>query len=121
MTTTTDTLAKVPHPAGATHVDDWYDLKFGIDNARRFFTGSWRVVEREGPIDHDITVQIDGTQGTAGDVTRHLMITEGNREAIELSSSDHARQFGRALIAAADEWEQMAAYDTLIDAADRRR
>ena len=49
------------------------------------------------------------------------MITEGNREAIELSSSDHARQFGRALIAAADEWEQMAAYDTLIDAADRRR
>jgi len=28
---------------------------------------------------------------------------------------------GRALIAAADEWEQMAAYDTLIDAADRRR
>ena len=60
-------------------------------------------------------------QGMAGDVTRHLMITEGNREAIELSSSDHARQFGRALIAAADEWEQMAAYDTLIDAADRRR
>jgi hypothetical protein len=39
------------------------------------------------------------------------MVTEGNYERMELSSSDHAREFGRALIAAADEWDQMATYD----------
>jgi hypothetical protein len=110
---TTDNLANVPHPAGATHVDDWYDMQLGIENARRFFCGSSWFVDRDGPIDHDITVQIDGSQGTAGDVTRHIMVCEGNRESLELSSSDHARQFGRALIAAADEWDQMAGYDEL--------
>lgn len=84
----------MPTPAGATFVDDWYDTEFGIDHVSRYFGGSSRVVERDGPIDHDITVQIDGTQGTAGDVTRHIMIVEGDYERLELSSSDHARQFG---------------------------
>ena len=32
MTTTTANLANVPHPAGAVHVDDWYDIQFGIDH-----------------------------------------------------------------------------------------
>ena len=41
------------------------------------------------------------------------MITEGDYERIELSRSDHARQFGLALIAAADEWDQMANYDSI--------
>ena len=81
------------------------------DDARRYFTGSSWFVDRDAPIDHDITVEIYGSQGTAGDVTRHIMVTEGNYERMELSSSDHAREFGRALIAAADEWDQMATYD----------
>jgi hypothetical protein len=106
MTTTNTTdLVNVPHPASATRVCEWND------DARRYFTGSSWFVDRDGPIDHDITVEIYGSQGTAGDVTRHIMVTEGNYERMELSSSDHAREFGRALIAAADEWDQMATYD----------
>jgi hypothetical protein len=110
MTTTTD-LADVPHPAGAVHVAEWDGLEF--DAPRRYFRGSSRVVERDGDIDEDITVEMYGSQGTDGDVTRHIMVCEGNRESLELSSSDHARQFGRALLAAADEWDQMATYDEL--------
>jgi hypothetical protein len=41
------------------------------------------------------------------------MVIDGNRESLELSSSAHARQLGRALIAAADEWDQMAGYDRI--------
>ena len=37
------------------------------------------------------------------------MVVDGNTEARELSG-DHARQLGSALIAAADEVEQMANY-----------
>ena len=54
------------------------------DDARRYFTGSSWFVDRDGPIDHDITVEIYGSQGTAGDVTRHIMVTERNYERMEL-------------------------------------
>jgi hypothetical protein len=83
------------------------DVQFGIEDARRYFHGSARVVERD---DNDVIVQIDGTQGADGDVTRRIMIYDGNTEAVELSG-EHARQLARALIAAADEVEQMANYD----------
>jgi hypothetical protein len=46
-----------------------------------------------------------------GNVTRHIMVVEGKYERLKLSG-DHARQLGRALIATADEAEQMASYDT---------
>jgi hypothetical protein len=105
MTTTTD-LANVPHPAGATHVADWYDMQFGIDHVSRYFTGSSRVVERNDQA-RDVIVQIDGTQGADGDATRRILIFDGNTEVLQLSG-DHARQLARALIAAADEIEQMA-------------
>jgi hypothetical protein len=77
---------------------------------RRYFDGTKRVIERDG-LDKDISVKIYGTQGTAGDVTRHVIVIDDDREALTLTSSDHARQFGRALLAAADKWEQMASYD----------
>jgi predicted butyrate kinase (DUF1464 family) len=41
------------------------------------------------------------------------MVHEGEYDRIELSTSDHARQFGLALIAAADEWDQVASYDSI--------
>ena len=41
------------------------------------------------------------------DVTRRIMVFDGNHEAIELSG-DHARQLARALIAAADEVDRCA-------------
>ena len=71
-TTTTTDLANVPHPAGAVRVADWYDMEFGIDHVRRYFSGSSRVV------------QIDGAQGPDGDVTRMIMVVDGNMEALEL-------------------------------------
>ncbi len=58
-------------------------------------------------------MEIYGTQRAAGDVTRYIAIDEGNRERISLTSSAHVRQFARALIAAADEVEQMAQYDRI--------
>jgi hypothetical protein len=75
---------------GATHVAEWDADK---DGPSRYFRGSSWFVDRGGPIDHDITVEIYGSQGTAGDVTRHIMVTEGNYERMELSSSDHVREF----------------------------
>ena len=109
MTTTTD-LANVPHPAGAVKVCDWEDLQAGPEHASRYFKGSSRVIERDGDIDKDITVEIYGAQGEAGDVVRHIMIVVDDRDAVDLRGSDHARQFGRALIALADEVEQMNGY-----------
>jgi hypothetical protein len=74
---------RVPHPAGATHFADWYDMQFGIDHVRRYFSGSSRVVERDDN-DHDISGQIDRTHGPEdGDVTRHIMVIDGNTEALE--------------------------------------
>jgi hypothetical protein len=111
MTTTTDSLANVPHPVGAVHVADWDGVQFGIEHTGRYFHGSVRVVERDGDNEDDISVEIYGSQGAAGDVTRLIAIDEGEHERIHLSSPTHAREFARALIAAADEVEQMAGYD----------
>ena len=112
MTTTPTDLACVPHPAGAVRVCEWDDVRFGIEYARRYFVGTKRVIDRDG-LDRDISVEIYGTQGTAGDVTRRVIVFDDDREALDLSTSDQARQFGRALLAAADEWGQMASYDRI--------
>jgi hypothetical protein len=110
---TTPTYPDLPDPAGAVHVAEWDDMH-SIDDGRRYFRGTSRVIERDGDIDADITVEIYGTQGGAGDVIRRIMVSEDNRDTLELSSSDHARQLGRALIAAADEAEQMNGYDEIV-------
>jgi hypothetical protein len=110
--TTTDPYPNVPHPAGAARVCEWDDLQAGLEHASRYFAGSSWVIERDG-LDKDISVEIYGTQGTAGDVTRHIIVIDDDREALNVSTSDHARQFGRALIAAADEVEQMNGYDQI--------
>ena len=75
-------------------VADWYDMQFGIDHVRRYFSGSSRVVQRDDN-DHDISVQIDGTQGPKdGDVTRHIMVIDVNTEALELGSAPPAGSSG---------------------------
>ena len=75
-------------------VADWYDMQFGIDHVRRYFSGSSRVVERDDN-DHEISVQTDGTQGPKdGDVTRHIMVIDGNTEALELGSAPPAGSSG---------------------------
>jgi hypothetical protein len=103
-------IGDVALPAGVEELFEWHEARFGVENACRYFLGSKRVVEREGPYDEDIRVQIDGFQGADGDVNRHIMVIERDDERLELSS-DHARQLGRALIAAAAEVEKMAADD----------
>jgi hypothetical protein len=51
---------------------------------------------RTRPNGHDISVQIDGTQGPKdGDVTRHILVIDGNTGALELGSA-HMRQAARA-------------------------
>jgi hypothetical protein len=85
-------------------------MQLGIDHVSRYLSGSSRVGERDDKA-HDVIVQIHGTQGPDGDVTRRSTVVDGNAATLELSG-DHARQLGRALIGAADEVEQMANYDT---------
>jgi hypothetical protein len=111
MTTTTtrptpDHLASVPHPAGVTYVSEWDPDP--VPDPRRYFRGTKRVIDRsDDPYNDDLKVEVDGTQGPEGGIMRHVMVLEGNAERIELHSSDHARELGLALLAAADEWDQL--------------
>ena len=66
---------------------DWEDLQAGPEHASRYFKGSSRVIERDGDIDKDITVEIFGAQGEAGDVVRHIMIVVDDRDAVDLRGS----------------------------------
>jgi hypothetical protein len=49
MTTTSQIARQRPATAGAVKVCEWDDMQFGIEDARRYFVGSKRVIEREGP------------------------------------------------------------------------
>ena len=84
-------------------------MQLGVDHVSRYFSGSSRVVERDHQ-DRDLVVQLYGTQAADGAVTRRIMVLDGNTEAAELSGA-YARALARALIAAADEAEQMNGYD----------
>jgi hypothetical protein len=105
-------LANVSHPAGVMYVAEWDE---DVSDSRRYFRGSTRVVDRaDDPYGDDIGVEIYRRQGAAGDITRHIMVMEGSAEYIDLNSSAHARQFAQALLAAADEWDQMSAHDQVV-------
>jgi hypothetical protein len=105
---TTDLPPDVPHPAGATHVADWYDVD-GPD-AARCFTGSEWAVDR-GQHSPDLLVQIDGTQYRDGKAVRFISVMEGQYERLTELSGARARQLARALIAAADEVDRWMAHD----------
>lgn len=107
--TTWRDLAGVPRPAGATHVGEWDDPR-PTDVPSRYFTGgSWVVVPEPPNIKHpDITVQVSGTQYSNGGTARFVNVSEGQYEALVEMSSTRARHLARALIAAADEVDQMA-------------
>jgi hypothetical protein len=109
-TATTD-FANIPHPAGATHVAEWNPAD---PTAGRYFSGTKRVIDRtDDEYNDDIEVEIYGEQTPQGEVSRQVDVTEGGYERVTLSSAAHARAFGEALIAAADEIEQMAESDSL--------
>ena len=115
--TTTDQLANVPHPAGATKVDDWFNpdaligtiVSYVGPDTARYFTGTSWVVDRDGN-DEDIDVSIVGDQYVDGRVQRHIVIQLHSDEPI---TPGQARQLAAALTAAADECEQMAGYDRI--------
>ena len=116
--TTTDQLANVPHPAGATKVDDWFNpdapvgtiVSYVGPDTARYFTGTSRVVDRDDN-DEDIDVSIEGEQYVDGRVQRHIVVHHLHGD--EPITPGQARQLAAALTAAADECEQMAGYDRI--------
>ena len=103
-TTTTD-LANIPCPAGATYVAEWDDPRYPDPTAPRYFRGTqWLIDRTDDPYNPDLVVEIWGTQSRERAVERHVDVLDKRRyEQLTFSSAGHARQFGEALIAAADE------------------
>ena len=66
MTTTTDHLANMPHPAGATCVCDWHDTD--TSHPGRYFRGGSWLIERDNR-STDMCLQVDGMPGV-GDSRR---------------------------------------------------
>ena len=101
----------VPLPAGAVKVHEWDDRNEQV-GAFRYFTGTSRVVDRDDR-DDDIDVLIEGTQYPDGSVDRLIGIHSLDDGPLTIGQ---ARQLARALIAAADETEQMSGYDPSVTA-----
>src|SRR5262245_29578328 len=103
MTTTHPTIhPDIPIPAGAVHVYGRYDTD--TPTPARYFRGSSWLIERDNRATH-IRLQVDGTQHQDGTVTRSVVLDDDDL------TPQQARQLARALIAAADEVEQMSEYD----------
>ena len=114
--TTTDQLANVPHPAGATKVDDWFNpdaligtiVSYVGPDTARYFTGTSWVVDRDDN-DEDIDVSIVGDQYVDGRVQRQIVVHHLHGD--EPITPGQARDLIAVLIAAADEIDQMASRD----------
>lgn len=113
---TTATNQPPPHiPAGAITVGEWE--REGV----RAFYGTKRVVETANG---NIVIELEGEQFADGKVRRFLYVIERPTSIIVNGYETHkegpatgpvtvedARKFGAALIAAADEQDQMAEHD----------
>jgi hypothetical protein len=106
-------IGAVAPPNGAAYLGDWDGARFGADAAHRYFDGSKRVIDRtDDPYNKDPVVEVWGVQTPDGDVRRHVEVMDDERcTELTFSSSVHVRALGEALIAAADEIEQMNGYD----------
>jgi len=100
-----DTACPSPPPTSRTsrtraiYLAEW---DAGVSDPSRY-RGSTRVIDRvEDPHGDDIRVEICSSKSVAGDVTRLIAFDEGNYERTHLTIAAHAREFGQALIAAAD-------------------
>ncbi|MCW2660132.1 MAG: hypothetical protein JWP83_1284 [Mycobacterium sp.] len=107
---------RVPLPAGAVRVDDWELGRTGADgmpNVYRGFAGTRRVVGCDER-DRDIAVEVTGLQHGDSSVERTVSVSEIDGPPLTPAT---ARELGTALIAAADETDEMAGCDQ-IEAAD---
>jgi hypothetical protein len=100
MSTTTD----IAWPPDTSSVTEWElterTRRTGMPDPIRYFVGTTRTVGE------DIEVQIEGVQHSDGRVERSIGIP-GYGEGCRVNSAD-ARGLARALIAAADEIDQLA-------------
>jgi hypothetical protein len=100
-----------PHPAGATRVDRWEFEPDGTNpTAHRYFQGTSRVVDRDNA--STVKVLISGLQHANGHTDREIVVTDGRYEVAVLTPAV-ARELGQALIASADEVEQMNSHDQI--------
>ena len=82
------------------------------NGGERYWRGTQRVVDRvDDEYNDDVVVEVWGVQTPDGEVRLHVDVAEGGYERRTFSSSAHVRQFGEALIAAADEIDQMDSRD----------
>jgi hypothetical protein len=104
-TNTTNPYPGIPLPAGAVHVDDWYDVDTP-EPARYFRGSSWSIQRTDGLADY-FCVQVDGTQRHDGTVTRQVVIDDINITA------EQALDLALALVEAAHELDQWAGSGSL--------
>jgi hypothetical protein len=107
---TTNHLADVPLPAGATQVYDWDDTS--TDTPSRYWRGSsWLIDANDLRGAEDIEVFIDGVQHADGRVERFVHVHQTHSD--DIITIEQVRQLAQALLAAADEAEQMNSYDRI--------
>jgi hypothetical protein len=102
-TTTATDLPNVPHPAGASKVHDWDQIRVGGPTG--YWRGSpWRIDRYDVQSGaKDVEVFIDGIQHHDGRVERYVHVYEMHPDL--LVTNDQVRQVAAAMIAAVDESE----------------
>jgi hypothetical protein len=99
---TTNLLANIPTPAGAGHVGEWIDLD--TPTPFRFFEGSRRLVERPDRGNADVwIIGVQHADGAARDIDVVLRMPYHDESLTVVQ----ARQLAAALLAAADEADEM--------------
>jgi hypothetical protein len=92
-----NTTDKLPTPAGAVKLGDWYDA---ADGHVRRFEGHSRLVERPSP-ETNITITIIGSQYDDGLIERQLRVA-GFHDP-DILTIGEARQLSRTLLNACEE------------------
>ena len=113
-TITTKDLANVPHPAGATYVDNW-DSDVAPE-ANRYWHGAPRTVHLgENSHRHDVQVRVAGSQHPDGRVERYIEVEDVHPDLGVITDEPitvaEARTWADALLAATDEADKMASRD----------
>jgi hypothetical protein len=96
---TNTTHPTLPIPVGATRIDDW------DRDGRMFYGSAAATIEASGWLREPVTVETGGLQNVDG--SYEWLIWAGAVHPDNPLTAAQARQFGEALIAAAEELEQL--------------